>query len=406
MENSPGSEFFVGSTHEGAEGMFQEIPQEEKRETDVTRERKEKGILEDAQSRFDETIKDRNWEFVKDPVNYPSLDEWVDFRIANNRGTKFYPCFVQDPNGNIIFIKTQLSDNPDELASLQNEANFLGTNQAIPGLPKFIEYHPPQQGKLSYLALEAIPFSEGRVAKAEEWSAAHAVSAAKQIKSIEGQDLISLTTIREKTGLPGFEKEPDTAEFLRGALERSKGYLPPEFQAQITELANQGSIRQVLAHGDACLKNIIIKNGGDVLFVDWEFAGKGFLGQDAAKLFIGLKNNEEAKKAFLETYLVKNDGNIDDERLAGLKTGMVVENLMHLLWRVEIRIPDSQRKIKEYEEDQMLSPDQEKKLVSEAKAEMDVSQKKIKDYTANIIEILNTSNETHPINKYLPSTSK
>jgi len=72
-----------------------------------------------------------------------------------------------------------------------------------------------------------------------------------------------------------------------------------------------------------------------VRFVDWEFEGAGFLGQDAAKLWSELRKNPEIGQAFLESYLRNEDGLVDEAKKNALVFGVAAESLVHFVWRNE-----------------------------------------------------------------------
>lgn len=69
--------------------------------------------------------------------------------------------------------------------------------------------------------------------------------------------------------------------------------------------------------------------------MDWEFRGAGFLGQDAAKMWTGLRENPVVAQAFVEQYTKNEDGSINEKRKQGLLFGVIAENAAHLAWKHE-----------------------------------------------------------------------
>lgn len=188
----------IGSAHEGAEGMFQE--EEEEGIGEVTREeqekiekaRQERGIFVDARERYENTLEGMDFKQVTNLENgmqYPTLDQWVEHhRISYDRGTEFFPSFVKDSEGRVFFCKVQLSENPEQVDSLEREAERLENLPEGVNVPKFEKYIPPEQGRAALLITEAISVRNGTVAPPELWSSEHAEEAARQIKLLENQE--------------------------------------------------------------------------------------------------------------------------------------------------------------------------------------------------------------------------
>ncbi len=304
----------------------------------VWRERQERGILPDAQERFNKTLEGRGWRQITelaDGSRLPTLDEWVELRIENRRGTKFFPCFVEDGAGEVFFVKTQAGNNQGDLDSLRREATILrGFNEMGYPSPKFYEYGEPGEETLAFIKLEPIRPEQGRVAAASEWREDHAVEAMRLIRQTEETPLTNLP--EELKEMEVFQSEIKVTEVMTDLARRAGKYLSEGTKDRLKNLAGEGGeVRTVIAHGDMTLKNIVIGWNGEVMPVDFELAKRGFLGQDAGKLLTGLRGNREVFGRALEAYLNNGKGEIDEERLRALMVGMATENLVHLVSRVE-----------------------------------------------------------------------
>ncbi len=335
--------FFIGSTHEGAEGMFQK-PEGKKTEVDLHQQWKERGIFENVEARFEKLLSDHSWEQVREiapGLTYPTIKEWINHRIEFSRGTKFFPCFIKDQTGSISFLKVQIKAEEESLNGLVFEGKILEEQsiQTLEGdVPKFLGTSTPEDA-LAFVQTEAVPFNEGRVAPEKEWLPEHALNMAKIIRKLED---IKLSGFSERvTQDQRFTREVKATERIRDLLSRGKAYISDDVRAQVTALLEQGELPEVFVHGDVTGKNIIIKRGGKTMLVDWELAGKGFLAQDAGKFISGFDRDSERRKIFLEYYLNTN-GRRDTERARALCLGIIAENLVHLVWRVENVLGTSQ----------------------------------------------------------------
>jgi aminoglycoside phosphotransferase len=321
--------------------MFTENPQEAGLSGDeLVKARTERGIFPDAQQRLEATFEkaglSQNLE-LDNNVTYPTLDRWVEHRISNKRGTKFYPTFARNSAGELMFCKAQLSDNPTALHGLEYEAKRLNNIPAGVNTPRFIDYFAPTEDESAMLIVEAVPWSAGSVARAEDWNSTHAENAAQQIKILEESDL----------NTPETQEQTDYAEKATTLLLGAGNTIDAQLKEKIEKLLQRSKteITPATVHGDACLKNIVIgkDNLSPVMFVDWELGERGFLGQDAAKLWSDLGKNPEVANAFLVSYLHNTDGTINETRRAALSFGVVVENLVHLKWRNEQIIQKGRR---------------------------------------------------------------
>ena len=347
----------IGSAHEGAEGMFhqeEEVGAEPEEQGRIEEARQERGIFPDAQERYEKMLGEMGFEQVlelENGVKYPTLNQWIEHRISYDRGTKFFPSFVRDTDGKVFFCKAQLSGDPDALKGLEREAERLQNLPEGINAPKFEKYIPPQEGQAALLITEAISVRNGTVAPPELWSPEHGEEAARQIKILENQARGEVGTF-------------DVVGKGRDLLSRAGDTVPKELKEKLERLFNSFESRAEPAsvHGDAGIKNIPVgrNDAGEpaVWFVDWESDEKGFVGQDAAKLWSELRKNRETSRAFLESYLFKEDGSVDKTRKAAILFGVAVESLVHLVWRNEEIIkrgrekeyPDLQMKVREYNE--------------------------------------------------------
>lgn len=388
MNNPEDESFFIGSTHEGAEGMFQDIPESERLDPDaIERAKEEARVFPDAQERFEGILGEKGWTLVQDPVEYPTLDEWVEFRITHDRWTKFYPCFVEDEEGETQFVKVQLSDKPEHLEELRHEAIFLAdekspTDEEI----ALIEYQPPHEGSLAFICTKAIPLSEGRVVRAGEFSQAHAQDAVEKIKQLEETPIESLAP--ETQELPSFQPGRSPQEIAIDLAEKVEGQMKEETRQQVLQLAQQAELKDALVHGDACLKNIVCKQDGRTVFVDWATCARGFQGQDAAKLLSNVwGRNEETRDALIESYTRDPNGEIDQERARGILFGMVAENLVHLAWAVKKDIPAAQARIERCQEDESLDPEERDAFIQGQEKFIKEQQDEIQGYTETIEDV-------------------
>lgn len=322
----------IGSAHEGSEGMFeaQEWAHEEQA-PDLAEARSERGIFSNAQQRFEQTIADHGYtqlRTLENGMTYPTVDQWIDHRLRHHRGTKFFPSFIQRENGGVAFCKVQLSENPEALAGLEQEAKRLGEIPKDVRVPKLIEYIPPQEGRAACLITESISIQEATVTPAGQWDVGHAQDAVRQIKILEE------TPLQEK------QEVQDIAGNVRTLMTRAgtsiQAQLVPEIQHVLNAYEKTGVACTV--HGDATLKNILTggsPDGRKVYLVDWEFRGAGFVGQDAAKMWTGLRENPVVARAFAEGYVKNADGSINEKRRLGLLFGVIAENAAHLAWKHE-----------------------------------------------------------------------
>lgn len=308
------------------------------RDINMASARAERGILPDAQERLERLLENKGWKQITEVEGdgeLPLLDEWVDHRITNRRGTKFFPCFVTDEQGQISFLKTQVSNDSNSLKSLAREAIILKKfNEMGYPSPKFYDYEDGNNDTLAFIRLEAMTPDQGRTAAAVDWREEHARSAIEQIRNMEKADLRLLP--KELMEIGAFQTSVRVTETMMDLANRAGEFLTDDIRNELSRLKKMGEeIRTVLVHGDMTLKNIVIDNKGGVLPVDFELAKIGFLGQDAGKLLSGLRENPEVFKVALESYLDDGNGSIDQDRLRALTIGMATENLVHIVWRVE-----------------------------------------------------------------------
>jgi len=337
--NSPelsDNNFILGSPEYVLPTATQIEQAENPEEIDINILRNERGILENLHERFDNLIQEKGWKQVteiSETSKYPDIDQWVNSRIRQERGTKFYPCFVTTGEGDVRFLKVQVGKDENALNGLREESNILSKNILPIPAPKLIELGEASDTGLAYICLEAIKFEDGRVGSAAEWHPTHAINAAEQVRLMERQNLDNLPPDIES--LPQFQREIRITDRMVGMVNRSGEQLPAEVANGIREFASKGEISEVMVHGDLKLKNIIMNRTGTVSIIDWEMAGKGFMGQDAGKLMNNLESNPVVKNAFFEAYTRPDGKNYDSERLRGIYAGIIAENLVDITWRVE-----------------------------------------------------------------------
>lgn len=320
----------IGSAHEGAEGMFEQPDNDTALDNETLQmKRLERGIFPDAQARFESTLAELGYEQVRklsEDIVYPSVDQWIEHRVRNNRGTRFFPAFVKNQAGEFLFCKAQISDRPDAVTGLAHEAEILSALPPEISAPHLIKHVEPSPEKSALIITEAMPMTEATVAPAEYWDENHIISAIDQIKILENHQLSS-------------ESEQDYIGPVLDLLQRSN--VPENLAGSIRSAIEQYRplAKSVFVHGDAAMKNILVSTPGHeskVHFVDWELAGQGFLGQDAAKLWSGLaKGNPELQTKLINRYTTTSEGQADRQRQLALAFGVIAENLIHIVWRQE-----------------------------------------------------------------------
>ncbi|HSX25162.1 MAG TPA: phosphotransferase, partial [Candidatus Andersenbacteria bacterium] len=297
---------------------------------DVSEPRVERGIFPDAQERYKQTLADGGLEQLQDLGNnvvYPTLDQWVTHRIANKRGAKFFPSFVKNEEGEVFFCKTQLSDNAAALEGLAREAERLKNIPQGINSPRLVKYIPAEDGKVAMLLTEAINAS---VVHPDGWFPEDVPDIIRQIKLMEDE------VVKEGTE----SKDSNIIENTRNLLKRAGETIAPDLQSHIESVlaAYEPYSKPRFVHGDAGTKNILLgiqEGEGAAFFVDWEFPGMGFLGQDAAKLWSELRTNKDVSSAFLNSYLHTPNGSLDQARKSAIVFGVLAESLVHLAWRNE-----------------------------------------------------------------------
>lgn len=342
--------FIVGSSFEGAEGMFEQ-PEEQKSELteeqyQAAREKKE--IIPDIKERFEQTLSENGWELVQDiseDIHYPSIEEWLRFRIEHNRGTKFYPCFVRDANGEVSFVKFQVSTNQNALHGLAQEQHvFAAGIPEIVDSPAMLSDAAPDESQLGYMEFEAIPYEEGQVLKTEDIALEQCDIVAIKINALENYPIDQLPTEYHIPDLLGDKSIQEVFNDELAIITEGLQLLPedwgvselftPEWQQSMNDFASRLSTRKVLVHGDAGRKNIVFsRDGTGVKFVDWELAGIGFLGQDAGKFLNGLNDGSQQRRQFIQTY-TNPENQFDSERLHGMFGSVMLETLHSFSYRM------------------------------------------------------------------------
>jgi hypothetical protein len=317
-----------------AEKMFLEgedfdLPTMEK----ISKTRETRGIYPDAQQRFDRLIAEKKWtrvDRIDSERRFPTLDQWVSYRIANGRGTKFYPCFIQDEDGNVNFLKVQITDMYNSAANISNEIKTIKLVQNLGfDTPQLIDSGEPSSDQVGFVVTKAVLFSEGMVVKPENWTEEHAQNVAEYIHKIE-------TTRPEDFDLSG---SIDLGGKISDLRNKSREVLPDELFQALSDFTDIPEVPSVFSHGDAAWKNFIIHKNGRVQAIDWELCGAGPIGHDAGKLLSNISVNQVAADAFLERYLVI-DGKVDLTLLNGLCAGIIAENLIHIEWRIRRKLKE------------------------------------------------------------------
>ncbi|MFZ2125674.1 MAG: phosphotransferase [Candidatus Saccharimonadales bacterium] len=335
--------YIIGSSFDGGEGMFDisdnqaenesEEPENAIGKTEQGLSREPFKIYADIETRYDATLYKMGYKTADlGDIKYPELNEWVDFRLKNNRWVKFYPSFVEDQEGNVRFAKTQIRKEKSDVNSLWTEAVILSSELPARDHVKLINFCHGDTKRLTSIVTEAIPLSDGRTANGKEWLPIHAESAARRIKVLEDYDLDNMQ--EGIKAMPQFERRINATDRLKGMMKIGLEFI----DEGTTELINSNidlseSLKPAFVHGDLGTKNIILKRDGSATFIDWETAATGFIGQDAGKLLSELSDNKTATDAFLKEYLGSGDS-FDVNRFEAMKISVLTENLAHINWRI------------------------------------------------------------------------
>lgn len=283
----------------------------------------ELGIPVDTQEKIDTLIAKNNWtriDALPGGIHYPTLDEWLVFRVEKQRVIKFYPCFVKDQQGRTVFVKIQVRRGREWRDLLINEHQVLQTGLFLDVNPSSLRYHETVNGDdLTFLSYEAIPFSEGRVASVDEWDADITEKVCDQILAIEAKG------VDESWGLK--DLYPNQVTTLRKNFAETEPYLLTQgVDTSSIWTALQLLYQPCLAHGDLTPYNIIVMANGTVRFVDFEKSGIGFVGQNTGKLMNRLATRPELQTIIQERFTSHTKHNQDD-RFRLLQMSVIVDRL-------------------------------------------------------------------------------
>lgn len=291
------------------------------------------------------------------PSEIPPINEYIASRIApslyNFPGYN-YGVFVQTPqqvafakvcygpentekkhdeNGNLVKIR---------VGGLEREAKVLRTlSDHGYDVPKVLGYEPayprnaaPNEAEtLETLYTEAFVPEEGTSLPPEYWNPQLAHIAAEKIKTFN-TPVKNIELFQDETlDLP-----------LDIVLERAEITEDDDYAQAVEETirAYAHLDEPIVVHADAWQKNIIVKrDSSDIMFVDWELAGAGYKGQDAARTLWGLTLDKDwqftevtdAAEAFTQAWCET------DDDVNTLKFGVVFESLRWIIDRKD-RIRD------------------------------------------------------------------
>lgn len=212
-----------------------------------------------------------------------------------------YGSFAQDQDGRVCFTKMRVGPNWKEKAlvdgkmkdivryNLRKEYEILKSlHTSGLDVPEPYSYSPPSDNEFGKAAdypfetmsIEAIPPEEGSTLPQEYWTPEIAKITANKLKSLDKptseiemfakkERRLSVELLLQRARLSGNDSY---TEALANSIKEYKHIDEP-----------------VVSHGDTWTKNIIVKHDkSDIMLVDWELAGPGYRGQDAARTLWGL----------------------------------------------------------------------------------------------------------------------
>lgn len=291
-------------------------------------------FIPDAQAKFLATLSANGYEQIlriEDRYDYPTLNDWVIQKIMQGqRWIRTYPAFIK-PNDtdDVLFSKTRIKPKKEDADhGFENEALVMSRERNLPA-PKFIGHtvEDAADGKLEMLIYEAIKVSDGGVIFPQEWTTACAREVVKLVKGFESTPIDDLPARKLNPEQIVSNQVAYVDKILREPIRRSLPVIVSDYK---------DIDKPTFVHGDFWPKNVIASNdlnNPKILFVDWESAGVGFLGQDAGRLWWGLESgaNDEVKRTLISEF-INSSGN-DNERRLQLKFGVVLEALNGLAER-------------------------------------------------------------------------
>jgi hypothetical protein len=232
-------------------------------EAQLAQARLDRGIIPDFGRQVEGLFASEGYTQIREVapgVAYPDADAWIDYRIAYRRGIKAYPCFVTTEAGETLFCKIQTTNDKTVRRSFEDEAVVL--ESLPPGLAPGLKADGRNKTGPMFIALEAIPFAEGRVGSASEWTTTHCVSAAKNIHELEAVPLDELSDTLH--ALPQFQQSIPVVQVIEERLQQAANVLPEGLAQAIR--AHHGAFVPVdcFAHRDTGLKNIVLRRSGEI----------------------------------------------------------------------------------------------------------------------------------------------
>jgi hypothetical protein len=288
-------------------------------------------IYKDISAQIDGLFAEYTWIFLGStdgilPEGHLHLDSWIDTRIKARCSTRFFTCFVQTPTNERLFLKIQLQNQKEISQALSLEMSLLKKGILPVTTPRLIAYRPGTSTSAGFYSTQVVPDRS----KSSSWSLARIRRVIGQVVSLENSnnalnqleefDLISTTT------------QVDLPRFASNIISHANEYLGFKLSRQIMALTKT-PLPQVLVHGDLSPNNVLFWRNGVPSLIDWEMAGKGFLGQDAGKLLHKLRLPFDLQLEFMQMYC---EGIPNQEtRLRGLSLGYIVEALIYIAWRAQ-----------------------------------------------------------------------
>ncbi len=284
-----------------------------------------------------ETSTKEQIEHIRDPNDfyYPSPEEWVIYRILNDRYPKFAPVFVTDTDGNVLFIKLQISHHEKDKKLIETEASFLSKlnlDTQYVSSPRYIT-SGTYEGQ-SYYVTEAINFSEASIKEKDEISPEDYKRAARAISDLERTDNI----VPDDQSQNSEQKKQQVVHTTADMLDRfthsavTAESLTPHINQLTQVIAEAATLPERFAHGDLNVKNILWSDIDEkIILVDWENAQLAPAMMNLYQLGV-LSLPEDKAKALFQEYM-KNSNLSMEEVIAGLKFYVVQEMLGDIQWR-------------------------------------------------------------------------
>lgn len=324
-------DFFIGDSkidHEKSKLTNEEVQK-------IAAEKRRWGVLEGAGEKFTHTLEANDYVFIPEltvGIKYPTVDDWVEIRGVKSKHIRFYPAFIKDTKTQArLFCKAKVADKLDHNPGLKTEADVISALPADIATPKFIKYVPADEksGQLELLVLEEVKFDEAHVLPVDKWKPEYVEDALRQIEHLKEIPLAKM---------PGLSQEPPKK--IHELLETAKLHTSGDYTARAQEILTNPKIdlSPAFVHSDMWLKNILISTdvkNPKTMLIDWALAGAGYRGEDVARLWWDLWNNESLRDSVPRFYLkdIKNQNGTSRQNC--LRVGVLFASLRDIVDYIE-----------------------------------------------------------------------